>query len=125
MSRRNWKWAVVAASVALILVGIHLAWERHRYRLVTPKGTIWMGMTREEVEAILGPPNLSSGSSGHTELLWWFKDATVKVQFDGVLWEIDLPMRFASITGHGPEKLDCIPRPSLVEHVRTWFKREE
>jgi hypothetical protein len=32
MSRRTWKWAIVAASLLLLLVGIHLAWDWHRYR---------------------------------------------------------------------------------------------
>ena len=41
---------MVGASLALILLGIHLAWEQHRYRLETPKGTIWVGMTKQEVE---------------------------------------------------------------------------
>ena len=38
MSTRTWKWpAVGVASLLLVLLGAHLAWERHRYRLWTPK----------------------------------------------------------------------------------------
>src|SRR5439155_1138173 len=44
---------------ALVALGTHLAWERLRYRLDTPKGTIRVGMTWVEVEAVLGPPSMS------------------------------------------------------------------
>jgi hypothetical protein len=37
MSRSGLKWAAVGvASLALVLLGAHLAWEWHRYRLRTP-----------------------------------------------------------------------------------------
>jgi len=74
-----------------------------------------MGMTRKEVEAMLGPPDLGTGSSSHTVLLWRIKGDSIKVEYDGVPWENDLRMRFASITGHGSGKCDRIPRLSLVE----------
>jgi hypothetical protein len=127
MNRRGWKWVAVAASVALLLIGIHLAWERHRYRLWTPMGTIRMGMTREEVGAVLGPSRHQVLHGGSKKPLvigeWWEStEGTLTVDYgaDG---------RAARRAAFRPvsEAATTIPRPSLVEHARSWLtgKHEE
>jgi hypothetical protein len=55
MSKRGWKRSAVALASLLVVLGAHLAWEQHRFRLSTPWGTVRIGMTRAEVEAVLGP----------------------------------------------------------------------
>src|SRR5262249_18294203 len=58
MNRRGLKWAA-AGTVGLVLVvlGIHFAWERHRCLLETPGGTLWVGMPKESVAAVLARAN--------------------------------------------------------------------
>ena len=57
MGTRGWKWpAVGVGSLLLVVLGAHLAWEWHRYSLSTPRGTVRIGMTTAEVEALLGAP---------------------------------------------------------------------
>jgi hypothetical protein len=126
MSRRTWKWAVVAASLVLVLLGIHLAWEQHRYRLVTSRGTISIGMTRAEVDTVLGPPQAAVfGQFSDRAWRWEVGPDGVLVFFrDGlaVCAQLHSPDRAVVTTAEA-----VIPRPSLVEVVRSWFtgKREE
>jgi hypothetical protein len=55
MSRSGLKWSAVGvAALVLVALGAHLAWEQHRYRLRTPRGTVRVGMTWEEVNAAMG-----------------------------------------------------------------------
>jgi hypothetical protein len=101
-----------------LLLGIHLAWERHRFRLETPKGIIWVGMTHEQVWAILGPSfnsekRLEPSDTPFLELWIWEKDSV------GVCFNAGRVEWASSYTE------SYIPRPSLLEHVRSWFKREE
>jgi hypothetical protein len=118
VSRRGQKWAVVGASLVLILLGIHLAWERHRYRLETPKGVIRIGMTPEQVWAVLGPDGYKSRP--HT-LTWAFGRDSVHVDF--------YPGGRVSSASFNPLSgpMSHIPCPSLFQHVRSWFtgQREE
>jgi hypothetical protein len=122
MNRRTWKWAIVAANLGLVLLGIHVAWERHRYRLATPKGTIWVGMTKAEVEAVLGPAGGSFGQVGSCISNYDLGGSVVSVGYGAndvaaaALWQDPTTPEYVRI-----------PRPSLVEHVRSWFtgKREE
>ena len=56
MGTRGWKWpAVGVASLLLLVLGAHLAWEGHRYRLWTPKGAI-KAASEEGVAVIRGRP---------------------------------------------------------------------
>jgi hypothetical protein len=111
-------WAIIAASVVLIVLGIHLAWERHRCRLVTPKGTIWVGMTSAEVRSVLGPPDPWPPEPAPWRV-WFFDEGTVRMEFDD-----GGRLRVAGYLPHKGVDL-LIPRPSLFEYVRSWFKREE
>jgi hypothetical protein len=56
--------AVGLVGLLLVLLGAHRAWERHRYRLHTLRGTVRVGMTRAEVGAVLGPTPCGSGQFG-------------------------------------------------------------
>jgi hypothetical protein len=47
--------------LVLVLLGAHLAWEHHRGRLWTAKGTIRVGMAAEEVADVLGPSDSIEG----------------------------------------------------------------
>jgi hypothetical protein len=118
MSRRGLKWAVVAASLVLILLGIHLAWERQRYRLETPKGTIRVGMTWEEVREALGPShafNTLDEPDGRPfyEVRRWTTGVLSARYDDGLVVEVTFS------PPDGP--IIRIPRPSLVEHIRSWL----
>jgi hypothetical protein len=121
MSKRGLKGAAVGVSaLALVAVGAHFAWEWHRVRLHTPKGTIHIGMTRAEVKSVAGPNCLYYGCSLAAKTTYCFFDrdvtAWVKADFDQ-----DERVERAST----PDS--SIPRPSLFEHVRSWLggKREE
>jgi hypothetical protein len=122
MSRRGLKWALVAASLVLLLLGIYLAWERHRYCLETSRGTVRIGMTQDEVRAVLGMEK-GTMAEGQREWSWWgdTRDDSVRVIY-GPEW------RVTGASSRSPGQAEAsIPRPSLVEVVRSWFtgKRED
>ena len=107
MNRRGLKWAAAGTEgLVLIVLGIHFAWEWHRYRLVTPQGTFWVGMTRAEVAAVFGktlPPT--------SDVFFMVIDGefgALHFGDNGTLREVY-------------SCLGTIPRPSLVAHVRAWF----
>src|SRR5262245_59296888 len=122
MSRSGLKWAAVGlVSLLLLVLGAHLAWEQQRYRLRTPKGTVRVGMTQAEVEALLGAPHLwDVGGPGHFRRSWSLAGGTLWVDYDS-----DAQVTGASF--HLPAgPASYIPRPSLFGHVRAWLgKREE
>jgi len=84
MNRRGLKWSAVGtAGLALIVLGVHLTWERHRYHLETPKGTIRIGMTQAEVRAVLGTEKITI-AEGQREWSSWAdsRDDSVPVFYD-------------------------------------------
>jgi hypothetical protein len=111
MNTRGFKWpAVGLVCLLLVALGAHLAWEQHRYRLVTPKGTIRVGMTLAEAREAIGSPRLYKRDGGQRLLQWAGDGLLVEVTFgeDGRLanaWDGDT----------------SIPRPSLLGHVRSWL----
>jgi hypothetical protein len=111
------KWAVAAASLGLVVFGAHLAWERHRYRLETPQGTVWVGMTPADVQAVLGPALSQADYDGFTEELWG-EDGLLLVDYEGgrVTEAYWYPSGAPVVR---------IPRPSLVEHIRSWLTRAD
>src|SRR5262249_29116536 len=117
MHRRGLKWAA-AGTVGLMLVvlGVHLAWERHRYRLETPRGAIRIGMTREEVTAVLGPADEVRRGEELFEVwpVWRVDGSDIKAYFDlgGCLW-------------HARCDDATIPRPSLFRVVRSWLTKQK
>jgi hypothetical protein len=126
MGTRGWKWpAVGLVCLLLVALGAHLAWERHRYRLRTPRGILWVGMTKAETEKALGPPcNNPLVLALEVEKLHWGRQ--------WLLWIGD-GRRVVAVFGEGGRLTDAeadgtsIPRPSLCGHVRSWLvgKREE
>jgi hypothetical protein len=127
MSRSGLKWpAVGLASLMLVLLGAHLAWEQYRVRLHTPKGTIRIGMTRTEARAVFGfagfvearQQALGRSATIRTEL-WFLNEGVVGVDFDG-----DDRVTDASF-GPYVGSQTAIPRPSLFGYVRSWFGRRE
>jgi hypothetical protein len=122
MNTRSWKWpAVGVASLLLLALGAHLAWEQHRYRLRTPWGTVRIGMTKEEVNATLGTPHFELLGRGIGFLESWDGDgwgATVNYGR-----EDDRVTSALLIAPDGSEAR--IPRPSLFEHVRCWLRKRE
>ena len=115
MSQSGGKWAAVGvASLLLVLLGAHLAWEGHRYRLRTPEGTVRIGMTRTEVEAVFGPPvpthikHVPPAGPDHcfySDICVFFAGGRVE---SATLYKDDLPST-------------RIPRPSLFEAARSWL----
>ena len=115
MNRRGLKWAAAGtAGLVLVVLGIHLAWECHRVRLHTPTGTVWVGMTLAEADAALGPPftfeadrdnGLARYECGKAHLAAIFRQGRLEHAILGEVGEVAV----------------AIPRPSLVEHVRSWF----
>src|SRR5262245_4641438 len=77
VSKRGWRWAAVGLASLLVLLGAHLAWEHHRYRLRTPEGAIPTGMTPEEVEAVLGASTggmiEGRGDEEQIRLVWFLR----------------------------------------------------
>jgi hypothetical protein len=126
MSRSGWKWpAVGVASLLLVLLGAHLAWERHRYRLRTPKGTIRIGMTYAEVEAVLGHPDHGLGI-GHVLYQEWVRGVwKVSVSIDLRGREFNSGVVAAANLYDNNRLLSAVPRPSLVEYVRAWLGQRE
>jgi hypothetical protein len=115
MSRSGLKGAAVGvASLLLVLLGAHLAWEHNRVRLHTLRGTIRIGMTRAEARAILGPATFK-GSSGGAIVFedWAFGEWDFMVRYDD-----DGRVKEATFTPNG-RPASRIPRPCLVEHVRS------
>jgi hypothetical protein len=127
VSRRDLKWAVPSVSLVLIvLVGTYLAWERQRYRLETSEGTLRVGMTPAEVEALLGPEDDRIRSPDLVDLrlsgrVWYLRDGAVEVYFHR-----DGDGRVASATWFPVFQPEVsIPRPSLFAHVRSWLTRKD
>src|SRR5262245_53173231 len=117
MKRRGLKWTAAGiVGLALIVLGAHLAWEHHRYRLETPKGIIRIGMTQDKVRAALGTER-GTRAEGQHEWSWWgdSRDTSVAVFYDPE----------GRVTGASSRRTGraeaSIPRPSLIEHVRSWF----
>jgi hypothetical protein len=121
MNRRGVKWTVVAVSLALIVLGVHLAWERHRYRLETPKGIVRVGMKMAEVEAVFGPAWLLE-AMGPFKLFATLDldEGTLFVEYDSARLVTAASFRAASMSS----ATSAIPRQSLFEHVSSWFKDE-
>jgi hypothetical protein len=118
MSRRGLTWALAGAgSLLLVLLGIHLNWQWHRYRLATPKGAIWVGMTPADVHAVLGPAHSQADYDEFIEELW-DEDWLLLVDYEGgrVTQAYFYPQDAPVVR---------IPRPSLVEVVRSWLTRED
>jgi len=108
--------AVGVASLLLVLLGAHLAWERHRYRLWTPQGVVRIGMTRETMRAVLGPTPFASGQFGVIHLERW------EGSEGAVIVSYDLEGRVAHAAFQPPDRpASRIPRPSLFEVVRSWL----
>src|SRR5262245_51125070 len=118
MNRRGLKWTVAGTvGLALVVLGVHLTWERQRYRLETPRGTVRLGMTRTEVEAVLGPAPFKTEPPHrplHTEARR-LGGGLVEVVYDDRDEVAEAWFRSAD------EVVTIIPRPSLVEQVRSWF----
>jgi hypothetical protein len=118
MNTRGFKWpAVGLVCLALVLLGAHLAWEQHRYRLHTPKGMIRIGMTRAEVEAVLGKASQESARFGLATYEWGTAAVVVAYDRHGRVTR--------AVTGEGEQAAALIPRPSLVGLVRTWLTGED
>ena len=121
MHRRGLKWpAAGTVGLALVVLGVHLAWERHRYRLETPRGTVRLGMTRSEVEAVFGPAPFKAEPPHrplHTEARR-LGGGLVEVVYDDRDEVAEAWFRSAD------EVVTIIPRPSLADHVRSWFTSE-
>jgi hypothetical protein len=120
MSTRGLKGAAVGlVCLLLVLLGAHRAWEQRRYELHTPKGTVRVGMTRAEVEAVLG----SSASSNLLRSDFALDSGLVRVFFDDDDYDKVRAVLFVS-----DQPSSRIPRPFLFEHVRSWLpggQREE
>jgi hypothetical protein len=121
MSKRGLKWlAGGVASLLLVLLGAHVAWEQHRYRLWTPRGAVRIGMTGEEVRALLGQSFNSGLNASGVSQYWVIDDAwSISVSYDD-----NSRVASASIFPlGGPDggPATSIPRPSLAEHVRSWL----
>src|SRR5262245_17047712 len=113
MSTRGLKWSAVGVASLLLVLGAHLAWEQHRYRLHTPRGTVCVGMTPERVRAVLGPALSRAEYDGSTEELWG-DDWLLLVDYDGG--------QVTEATFYPKdEPVSRIPRPSLFEVVRSWL----
>jgi hypothetical protein len=111
MSKRKLGWLTVAVCV---LLGAHLAWEQNRYSLETPKGTIQVGMTLEEVEAILGPWPYRRPWVQGTLARWSFRPWGVVA-----VW-CDNGGRVLRASLRPPDQAPMnIPRPSFVEYIRS------
>ena len=116
MGRSGWRWlAVGAASLLLVLLGTHLAWEQHRNRLSTPAGTIRVGMTQTEARAVFSSAAAASLSS---RLDVW--------QFDGYFIVAEYTEGRVASALFRQDGLDLqvgstIPRPSLFAVVRSWL----
>jgi hypothetical protein len=118
MNTRGWKWpAVGLVCLLLVLLGAHLAWEQHRVRLVTPRGTIRIGMTRAQVEAVLGKASQESALFGLATYEWGVAEVEVAYDRHG-------RVRHAR-TAEGEQETASIPRPSLFGYVRAWFGKRE
>jgi hypothetical protein len=124
MNTRGWKWSAVGlVSLPLLVLGAHLAWEHHRCRLVTPRGAVRIGMTQEEVRAVLGKPDeewlfswrVVAPRQPLPSWEWQMVQGTVWTQFDG-----DGRVDAASFTP-ALGRPSGIPRPSLFEHVLSWL----
>jgi hypothetical protein len=125
MRTRGSKWAAVGVAALLLMLGAHFAWEQYRYRLWTPRGTLWVGMTKVEARRALGPP------CNNPLVLALEAEQTVNWGRQWLLWIGD-GRRVVAVFGEGGRLTDAeadgtfIPRPSLFEHVCSWFgKRGE
>jgi hypothetical protein len=126
MSRRGLKWAVVGASLVLVLLGIHLAWERHRNALHTPWGTIRVGMTLAEVEAMLcpaqGPRGLRFESVQGEGAERTVRQNCWQLGSSWAVVDYDENGRVEGGALHSPGgAIASIPRPSLTEYIRFWI----
>jgi len=116
MSRSGWKWpAVGLVSLLLVLLGAHLAWEWHRVRLHTPKGTIRIGMTREEAEAVFG-----ENSAWHWRRDWFWTENMHGDEWVSAAFDPDGHLDRAAV-GRDKQVTSRIPRPSLLQLVRSWL----
>jgi hypothetical protein len=135
MSKRRLGSLTVAVCVLLVVLGAHREWKRYRYHLRTAKGTIWVGMARAEVEAVLGPP-LEPRESKRSDCAVWsdpgrvlppaemraFLDsALVPEAWLGIDYDESGLLMCARYRAGGIDSLELIPRPSLFEHVRSWL----
>jgi hypothetical protein len=115
MSRSGLKWVAVVAALALVLLGAHLAWEWHRYRLRTPRGTVRVGMTMQEVETVLDPSNRGRIRLAFPADVLGLGSCTLGVRFDA---NGKVTSASVGVPGAGSSS---IPRPSLFQHVRSWL----
>ena len=114
MNRSGLRWpAVGVVSLLLVVLGAHLAWEQHRYRLWTPSGTVRIGMTQAEVQEALGLPVSGGYCSRAKGLTCSWEGEVFVVYHDGRVVR-------AGGSDLGGE-LSFIPRRSLLGHVRSWF----
>src|SRR5262245_41993213 len=114
MNRRGLKWAVTGTvGLALVVLGAYLAWERHRYRVETPRGVVRIGMPSDEVEAMFGARPAVEGRHGW--IVFLLPD-DLRVQ----VWCLDGRVAKVTFPQHDGTPGE-IPRPSLIEHIRSWF----
>src|SRR5262249_31442723 len=119
MNRRGLKWTAAGiVGLALVVLGAHLAWERHRYRLETTRGVIRVGMTRAEVETVLGESDLQHRKGfgewdGRSEVGRRARQAV------GVLSDSPDTAKEASA------EASRVPRPPLAEYVPSWFASKD
>src|SRR5262245_29444357 len=121
MNRRALKWAAAGmVGLALVALGVHIAWERHRYRLHTPKGAVRVGMTLADVEAVLGPRSPIVHRWGLRQPDGWLlEEGTVWIRFDR-----HGRARVATFEPH-EGVTSGIPRLPLFEHIRAWVPGDE
>ena len=113
MSTRGWEWpAVGVASLLLVVLGAHLAWERHRCRLRTPAGTIRIGMTQTEARALFSSA-AARGLSSRMDV-WHFDGYLVVAEYTEGRVETALFKPDGQVG-------TPISRPSLVEAARSWL----
>src|SRR5262245_16917248 len=99
------------ASLLSLAQGAHLAWERHRFCPRTPRGTVCVGMTPEEVTTVLG---IGLGG-GPNRTCYGVDGGTVGVDFGS-----DGRVSGVTYTPTGQAAFRT-PRPSLFEAARSWL----
>src|SRR5262245_44039139 len=120
MNRRGLTWTVAGTvGLVLIVLGAHLAWERQRNALPTPRGGIHLGMTDEGVRSVLGLADYEVVLNRGICMVWdgdgWRIEAEVSLGLGGATELTDARLE------NDDRVTNLVYYPSLVEYVRSWF----